>query len=851
MNQKNKFIAMPDPILFQNQVHLSDYLKILKKRKWIIIIFFLAVVSIVTAKSFHDTPVYQATAKVIIENRSSFMEEMADVSKIDSHDESYLMTQYNLLQSRSLAKKVIEEQHLLKEFMIRQEESDTTNKGTQDEVLESSDSLEENINPAIVDWYLSKISVVPLRGTNLVNVSFMNSSPELAVRIANAHVKAFIERSNELQQETSQKALDWIKEQIRSQKNKVILSQREMYEYKYEKLATFSIDNDEAFTIPELADNPVINDLRAKLAEINAWKMEKASKYGPNHPRMVEAVNGIHKLEEGIMSEVQKIRMAIKNELDLILAVEGFIPQGQVAQQQVASDNTKAMNYTMAQLETESDQEIYDILLKQAKEIGLTGNMERNNIRVVDAAEKPYFPVKPKIFFNVLLAIVLGAAFGSGFAFFLEYMDKKVRTPEDILKHQSVPVLGTVPYDKSLNGRNASLLPLNDPVPEETIRSGAYPYYNDISGSFLHRLPIMQIGNTTGHIIIIESTTVGEGKTTFLAKTAINLANMGLRVIMLDADLQRPSLHNLLWGKNEKTSGLTNAVSAILSKNIREGSLSDCSVDDLFSLIAIKKQSGKLTITHDSHSMSMNFANGRFFHIQSQDNLFANRLGAMLLRGGFIDESKLEDALERCKRTGFPLGYVLVNAGYVTRDQLQGPLKLQIEEHLQKIFSWKQGDYKFEHGAIEVYEDNRLHYDDDFNPVINRLGRIGGSRLLEGVLMSNVTQVDGSNVSLIPAGTNEKIVKGPAYFQLMEKFFHYLKRRYDVVLVDAPPIMESVGSMTPFLSLSDGVIFVIKCGHVSHEQVAQALAYVRESKANIIGTVLNQVKDGNGYYYKS
>ena len=95
----------------------------------------------------------------------------------------------------------------------------------------------------------------------------------------------------------------------------------------------------------------------------------------------------------------------------------------------------------------------------------------------------------------------------------------------------------------------------------------------------------------------------------------------------------------------------------MFSQNITQGSLKDYSVDDLFSIIALKKLSGQLAIKNDVLSMTALFENGRLFHVQSKDIPFNNRLGAMLLRGGFITEDQLKDALERNQRTGFPLGY--------------------------------------------------------------------------------------------------------------------------------------------------------------------------------------------------
>ncbi len=355
----------------------------------------------------------------------------------------------------------------------------------------------------------------------------------------------------------------------------------------------------------------------------------------------------------------------------------------------------------------------------------------------------------------------------------------------------------------------------------------------------------------SGQIFMVESSRAGEGKTTVLAKSAISLARGGSRVLMVDADLQRPSLHNLFGLKNDGANGLINAMTGVMSHEIRQGTLDKCSMDDLFSIIALKKQSGQLIVKNDTKSMTAVFEDGRLFHLQSQDIPFDNRLGTMLLRGGFITESQLKDALERNKRTGQPLGYILINAGYVNQDKLRGPLKLQTEEHLHRLFSWKQGTFVFEPGCIEKYEDKRIYFQEDYSPMINRLGRMVGSRLLESEVFSYIKSVDESNLSLLTCGIGHIKPDSAIFISLLAKFFDLLKHRFDVILVDVPPVLETMGNVRHLISLVDGVIYVVESGSVSIKDVKEATSYLKDSKAKIIGVILNKVKIGGGYYYKS
>ncbi|MBV6517719.1 MAG: hypothetical protein DCC43_00615 [Candidatus Brocadia sp.] len=848
--------------LFPQQAHLTDYIDIIRKRKWVAIIFLFIVVCAVTIVSFSTTPLYKAATQIIIERQSSFINEMADVMATNTIDQDYYQTQYNLLMSRNLAKDVIQELKLWRELGISETQNSDNLAVSSNTSVKPSASSEIGISntpqeasekfvppyPAwIVDWYLSNLMIIPISGTNLVNINFISQSPEIAARVANAHAHAFIAKNMQMQHLFSQQAIEWLKTQIRDQKTKVGTSQREVYEYKYEILRAFSIDDKNLFSLPEISGSTVIQGLYSKLSELKTRRSEFATKYGPKHPKMIEINSSIKQLEQDIINEVEAIRKTLKTELDRIVALEKSTQQIRDTQRPIVSHGEKAINYDMLKLEAEGDQEIYDILLKHAKEINLTGNMERNNIRIVDEAEVPLSPAKPKIFLNIFLSALLGSTFGIGLCFFLEYMDKTIRTPEDIMRRLGLSVLGILPYDKSLKGNKSLALSAGESHNNQNKRREGYNQYA-ISGGFISKLPLMQLG-TSGQVLLVESTAAGEGKTTVLAKSAISLACGGLRVLMVDADLDRPTLHHLFAVKNGKESGLVNAMKGVMSHEIRQGTLSKYSVDDLFSLIALKKQSGQLTIRNDTQTMTAAFVNGRFFHIQSQDNPVSNGLGNMLLRGGFITEDQLKDALERNQRTGQPLGYILINAGYINQEQLQGPLKLQIEERLQKLFSWKQGTFTFEPGRIERYEDKRIYFEEDYTPIISRLSRMSGSRLLENEVFSYIKPVNEPNLSLLPAGIGRTTPDGPLYFALFAKFLDILKQRYDVILVDAPPLLDTLNNVTPLLSLVDGVIFVIKSGQVSIDRINRVTECMKEAKTNIIGAILNQTKIVPDYYF--
>jgi len=279
----------------------------------------------------------------------------------------------------------------------------------------------------------------------------------------------------------------------------------------------------------------------------------------------------------------------------------------------------------------------------------------------------------------------------------------------------------------------------------------------------------------------------------------------------------------------------------ILSQNIHTGTLDTCSVDDLFSIISLKKLSGNLAVTNSSNAISAFFENGQLHHLESRENPVANRLGTMLVRGGFITNTQLEDALERNQRTGQPLGYILVNAGYLTLDKIRGPLKLQMEEQLQKLFSWKHGTFSFEQENLKTYENERMYFDENYATTIKRLSHRGGSRLFEGEILSHIKTLTKPDMSLLTSGRESPKLSGMVFVMLLSKFIDILKQRFDIVLVDTPPLLEDPDA-TFLSSISDGVILVVKAGNLSVKAIKEASIGIKEVNAKILGAVLNHVK---------
>ncbi|GJQ60477.1 MAG: DUF4388 domain-containing protein [Candidatus Scalindua sp. AMX11] len=888
MNQNKNSEFVPDSMLMSQQtLHLSDCLNIIWKRKWWAIAIFVAVVAIVTVKNFITTPIYEAKTNLLIGKQYSNEHTIEGVMSRGEMTQEYYQTQSRLLESHSLINDVIKELGLGRDRAAVE--------GGERDMVMSTSHLFEMVHwdmPDLFDWYLSNLKVEQDMGSQLISISFSSPYPEIAVLVANTHAGVFIARSIQKQSQEYKQAIGWLDTQLEEQRIKLQESERAVVKYQeahsllyfkedentvsnkldelnamifqidtdrlkkqatYDQLENFSLDKEEYLFLPEIEQNTIIDKLRNHLVELKTERMRLDSLYGYKHPEMIDINARIKNLEQEIFDEVKRVRGAIKSEMNRLVSSKNSIKKELEELEKVAKNYGElSVEYNELIRQRESDKQIYDSLLLQSNEKSVLSNTKRSNISVADKAVLPRYPIRPKKAVNISIAVALGFVCGVGLAFFIEYVDRSVRTPEDVASRLGLQVVGMLPYDQALTQNKRLALASNET--EQGDVSDREGYYYNTSSSLISGFPVKRSG-MDGQTLLIESTLPGDGKSTVVAKSAVSLARGGLRVVMVDTDHQRSTLHSMFGVTDSVDIGLLNIMRGIVSMDILSGNLEKCSLDDLFYLISLKSLSGQLVVSNDSQTMAAIFKNGQLFHIMNKDAPPANRLGTTLLRADLITEEQLKDALERSQRAEQPLGYILVNLGYINQDQLQGPLKLQMEEHLQMLFSWNQGTYSFEQGDLELYEDKKIHFQENYAPVIKRLGRRLESRFLASEILSNVKSLDEPNLSIIPAGLeNDQKVEGPVYYALVEKLLDILKQRYDVVLIDAPPLLNTGGIVKPLLRMVDGVIFVVKSGKVSVKQVNEAKSMLNESGINVIGTILNQVmpgKDNYGNYYKN
>ncbi|NVM20672.1 MAG: polysaccharide biosynthesis tyrosine autokinase [Desulfobacterales bacterium] len=584
----------------KEQVDLRDYLRVIIKRKWTVAVVFAVVVITVTIHAFTATPIYEATTRLIIDKENPNVVSIQEVMAVDTSGSDYYQTQYRIMESRAVAREVIKRLHLneSEEFFPKPKNSfmsalkhslldavsfwmdsiasllKTENKGTP-EALE-----EHGPSSALVSRFVGRISVKPIRSSRLVDVSFQAKDPALAAKIADTIAHAYVDQNLDTRLTAVKNAVKWLHNRIEEERKRVENSEQALLRYKelHHIITEFSSDTEkitaqklaqlnakvveagskrvEAETrykqamameatpdmldsIPEVLNNELIRQIKAMEVELYKRMSELSKKYGRKHPRMVAANSELKTIQKRKTQEVNRVINSLKNEYRVALAREESLKAALAAQKEESLElNQKAIQHGALKREAESARHMYELLIRRFKETTLTEDMRTGNIRVIDRAEAPKEPVKPNKRLNILLAVIFSLFAGTGLAFFFEYLDNTIKSPEDIKRHLNIPYLGLVPAIAVESNGNyggeikPNLVTLHSP------KSVASEAYRGIRTGIL-----FSSAETEPRVILVSSVGPQEGKSITATNLAITMAQSGSRVILLDCDMRRPDIH--------------------------------------------------------------------------------------------------------------------------------------------------------------------------------------------------------------------------------------------------------------------------------------------------------------------
>jgi succinoglycan biosynthesis transport protein ExoP len=450
---------------------LQEYLHILLKRKWWVIGTFLTIFLAVALYTIIRTPIFRtsATLQITQDNPGAQVSVDDKLSKLTGSDslEKFQQTQYKILQSQSLALRVIKELNL-------SEHPDF--KSIREDNPEKSENAIENL---MIEKFLKKLEVTPVRNSYLVEVSYQSPDKSMSQRVINAIADEYMYLSIDRRNESFALVRKWLDKQLGEMAGKVQEAQKKLYKFGQQT---------DIYTLED-KDNVVVQkfiDLSGLLTKAQAEKMAKEAQYqqikakGPdaplivNHPlvavlrqqlvaeqakvsAMQKVFRGDHpdlqaeranlaELRTRLQAEVQRLQESVKADYEAANRTEKLLNESFTAQKgQMIKLQDNLADFQILKRHAQTNEQLYQALLARVKEASIAGTMVPSNVAVIDPGRLPDKPFKPKTKRDLALAAVLGLTLGVGLALLLENLDDSIKSVDDLERACSLPSLGIVP----------------------------------------------------------------------------------------------------------------------------------------------------------------------------------------------------------------------------------------------------------------------------------------------------------------------------------------------------------------------------------------------------------------------
>lgn len=540
----------------EKDLHLLDYWRTVWRGRWTVFGIFVVVVTLVAIGTFTQTPIYRAKATVEISPKSSKVTPMADVAELGAGsygwfaEERYFSTQYEIIRSRDVAQRVFDRLDLYNHLGFK------------------------NLNDP-VGAFTSLVQVQPIKETGIVEVAIDGPNAEEAALWANTTAEAYVDRNLDLAVQSTSTAVKALLDEIAPLREKLETSQRSSFEFA-EKANLYVPENQQKITndrlstlqsdltdtqlkraevesvlrevsgleasgrtleaIPQIAQDTIIEQLIAERAGFEREYQRLLLTYREKHVKVLEKQAEVDKINERILSEAERIVGNLRTQAALYRNRESNLTRSlQETRLESLRVNQKASNFELMRGETTETRRIYDLISSRVKEIDLSASLLNNNLRILDRAPIPSVPVKPRMVLNLVVGVLLGLLLGVGAVFFLDYLDNTVRTADDVERFLKLSLLAIVPRE------NANT---DGAVREayQTLRTGL----------------LFSRKNKSQNVVLFTSTGPQEGKSCTTINVARTIAAAGERVVVVDCDLRRPTVHQRL--SLDRDHGVTNYI---------------------------------------------------------------------------------------------------------------------------------------------------------------------------------------------------------------------------------------------------------------------------------------------------
>jgi capsular exopolysaccharide synthesis family protein len=507
----------------------------------------LVVVAVAVAAVYNSmaTRIYQARARIVIDPEAGQVAPFQGIGNDLSRDD-YLFTQLEVLRSRALAQATLER---LQRLPGGQSAQNDMRQGALSVAL------------ALSERGLSRV----------VDIFFESTNPQVAARMANAFAQTYVDRNIEVRKNVSRDATDLLNQRLKELRQEVTSTEGALQQYR-EQQDGVSLEQDQNIvvqklaqlnaaytsaraervqkealyqqltamhqaaapldTFPSIVSNTFIQGLKADLAGLQRERLQLSERLGDLHPDMIKINTAIDTAQSRLSAEMAKVVEGIRNDYEGAKAGEQALAASLAAQErEVLAQNQRAIGYRALTRDATSTQQMFAALQQRVKEMEVSGELQSNNIRILELAEVPGAPVWPRTRLNLALALFGGGFVGIVLVVGMHHLRPKIVNPEHIAQSLGLRLIGAAPRvsrpDTALSDLTSAPVPFQEAV--RAIRTQIF----------------LSAGPVNVRTLAITSTSPGEGKTVIAGSLGVSMARTGRRVLLVDADMRRSQLNRL------------------------------------------------------------------------------------------------------------------------------------------------------------------------------------------------------------------------------------------------------------------------------------------------------------------
>ena len=590
--------------------NVSDYWIVCKQQLWLIVAFVVGFAGLAAGWSLMQTPLYKAQATVVVDQEGPGGLEHEKAYYHPDITPEYFQTQFELMKSHYVFQRAAKRLHLseVPEYRPRRSAMRSMLASLVPTVViefvvpkkGASELSPEDVEERLLKRFTNNIEIMPIRGARLAHISAISEDPKFAALAANTLADVYIERTQELNAMSKEQSAHWLTAHVDELRKKAESSQQALYAFrakhgllggrdrqgvvaqtnteldaelvraemrkaesqarmeqiqsvlrnKTDKNGLVEIDWSSLDASTEVLTSPLIQNLRAQEIKASGQVAELSDKYGPLHPKLARARAELDDFRERIRQEVQKIYDSVKREHDASIARVRAIKEAATRhrQEKIKLEQSE-IEYGILEREAESNQHLFEIFLKQAKEADLSAGKRSANVYIADPAVPNSLPAKPKKTLNVLLGFLVGLMSGVACALLRDARDRSLRSASDVERYlPTTSLLGIMPVMTAQESSNGQLL---------LTSQASTPAAESVR--IIRTNVLLSRPRDLPGCVLITSPGEGEGKTTLAVSLAAAEAQLeDARVLLINADLRKRSSHFIygLHDEEERLPGL-------------------------------------------------------------------------------------------------------------------------------------------------------------------------------------------------------------------------------------------------------------------------------------------------------